>query len=312
MRVTNSMMISNFLSNLNRNTTTMSIYQDQLSSGKRINRLSDDPIGIMTVLDSRSKLSKLTQHNSSIDDGISWLEQSETSLREINDVLGTIYEKTVNGSNGTLADTDRQAIGTLVGQLKEHIVQLGNSTYGGRYIFGGYNTTQPPFVLDAGGNLLYNGVDLADPATPAATIAAMQNQSIDYSTGTNLTTSISVNGVQLMGTGANNLFAMLKDLETALNTGTDADVAPFVGQVQSKQQDILSLLADVGGRQNRLDLMSQSNDDNEISYTAALSKVEDIDQAYVTMQFKMAEAIYRAALSVGAKVVQPTLLDFLR
>ncbi len=312
MRVTNSMMISSFLSNLNRNTTMMSIYQDQLSSGKRINRLSDDPIGIMAVLDSRSKLSKLTQHNSSIDDGISWLEQSETSIREINDVLGTIYEKTVSGSNGTLADTDRQAIGALIGELKEHIVQLGNSTYGGRYIFGGYNTTQPPFVLDAGGNLLYNGIDLADSATPAATITALGNQNIAYSTGTNLTTNISVNGVQLMGTGANNLFDIIKNLENALNTGTDADVEPFIGQVQRKQQDILSLLADIGGRHNRLNLMSESNDDNEISYTAALTKVEDVDQAYVTMQFKMAEAIYRASLSVGAKVVQPTLLDFLR
>ena len=313
MRVTNSMMIQSFLRNLNTNTTIMSTYQNQLSSGKRINRLSDDPIGIMSVLDNRAKLSKLAQHNSSIDNGSSWLAQSETSLREINGVISTLYEKTVYASNGTLSDSDRNAIGALVGQLKEHVVQLGNTTYGGRYIFGGYNTTQAPFSVDAGGNLLYNGIDLSDTSVPAATYEALKNQNIAFSTGTNLTTTVNVTGVDVMGTGDNNLYKILDELETALNNGTSgSSLSGFISKLQGKQDDILSLLADVGGRQNRLETMAQSNADNEINYTALLSKVEDIDQAYVTMQFKMAEAIYRASLSVGAQIIQPTLLDFIK
>lgn len=313
MRVTNNMMVQGFLRNLNTNTTMMSTYQDQLSSGKRINKLSDDPIGIMSVLDNRSKLSKLAQHTSSIDNGTSWLDQSETSVREMNDVLSEIYEKTVYASNGPLSDSDKAAIGTLVGQLKDHIVQLGNSTFGGRYIFGGYNTTQAPFNVDASGNLLYNGINLADTTVPAATITALQNQNIDFSTGTNLTTTVNVTGVDIMGSGTDNLYQILSDLETAMNTGASGTtIGGFIDKLQGKQQDILSVLADVGGRQNRLDTMSQGNADNEINYTALLSKVEDVDQAYATMQFKMAEAIYRASLSVGAQTIQPTLLDFIK
>lgn len=313
MRVTNNMMVQGFLRNLNTNSTMMSTYQDQLTSGKRINKLSDDPIGIMSVLDNRAKLSKLAQHTSTINNGVSWLEQSETSLREMNDMLSQIYEKTVYAANGTMSDTDKAAIGTLVGQLKDHLVQLGNATYGGRYIFGGYNTTQAPFVVDSGGNLLYNGINLADTTVPAATIAALQGQNIDFSTGANLTTTVNVTGVAVMGTGTDNLYQILTDLQTAMNTGASSTtIGGFVDKLQGKQQDVLSLLADVGGRQNRLDTMSESNADNEINYTALLSKVEDIDQAYTTMQFKMAEAIYRASLSVGAQTIQPTLLDFIK
>ena len=313
MRITNSMMINSFMSNLNRNMTLMGTYQDQLSSGKRINRLSDDPIGVMSALDARAKLAKLAQHNSSIDDGKSWLDQTDISLQELSTMMVELNGNTVGAANGTLSDSDRKAIGALVGQMKDHIVQVSNTTYGGRYIFGGYNTTAEPFKVDATGNLLYNGVNLADPLTPAATITALQNQVIRYSTGTNITTDISVNGVQLMGTGANNLYDVLNKLQIALNTGSAPTViSGFIGQLQTKQQDILALVADVGGRQNRLDIMSSSNADNEVNYTAELSRVEDVDQAMATMEFKMAEAVYRSALSVGAKVIQPTLLDFLR
>lgn len=311
MRVTNDMMMNSFMTNINKNMAQMNKYQNQLASGKRITTLSDDPIGIMSVLDAKSKLRKLDMSNTSIGDAKSWLSQTDTSLQEINDVIEQVYEKTMNAATGTLTSDDRQAISKFVEQMRQQTVQIGNASYGGRYIFGGFNTTSEPFAVDGTGTLQYDGVDLSTAAI--AQTDALKAQVIKYATGTNTTTDVSINGVQLMGTGADNLNKILTDLVTALNGGAGTDTLnTFVGKLQDKQQDVLSLLADVGGRENRLDMMESENADNEINYTEVESNVEDIDQAEVTMNFKMAEAVYRSALQVGAMVIQPTLLDFLK
>ncbi len=310
MRITNNMMMNNFMSNLNFNMTVMGKYQDQLSSGKRITKLSDDPIGIMSTLDAKSKLRKLDMHNNTIGDAQSWLAQTETSLRELNDMLVKAYENTVVAANGTMSSDDKEATAEIIEQIRQHAVQLGNSTYGGRFIFGGYNTTTEPFAYDASGKLLYNGTDLV--SATSAEVGALQAQVIQYSTSVNVATTVSVNGVDIMGAGDDNLNKILSDLVTALRSdGSSSTISSFIGKLQSKQQNTLSLLADVGGRINRLDMMESSNAENEINYTEILSKVEDIDQAEVTMQFAMAEAVYRSALAVGARVISPTLMDFL-
>lgn len=309
MRVTNGMVMNNFLGNINRNMSLMDMYQNQLASGHRITRLSDDPMGIMSVLDAKSKLRKLDMHNSSIGEAKSWLTQTETSLTEMNDVIVKLYETSVSAVNGTMSDADRENVNELVEQLRGHVVQLGNSTYGGRYIFGGYNTTSQPFTYDAAGTLLYNGVDLVTAG--AATVDALKAQVINYSTGVNVTTSVSLNGVDLMGSGANNLDKILGDFVTALDTSDTNALETIMGQLQGKQQEVLSMLADVGGRANRLEMMNSANEDYELNYTEILSNVEDVDQVQATMDYKMAEAVYRSALAVGARVITPSLLDFL-
>lgn len=311
MRITNNMMMNNFMGNLNNNMTILGKYQDQLSSGKRITKLSDDPIGIMSSLDAKAKLRKLDMYGSTISDAKSWLTQTETSLREMSDMLVKAYENTVGAANGTMTDNDRDAAAELVEQIRQHVVQLGNSAHGGRYIFGGYNTTTQPFTYDGSGTLLYNGADLV--TAPAAQVNALQAQTIQYTTGVNVNTTVSINGVDLMGAGGDNINKILGDLVDALRSNADSTtISGFIGKIQKKQQDTLSTLADVGGRMNRLDMMEASNGENEINYVEILSKVEDIDQAQVTMEFKMAEAVYRSALAVGARVIEPTLMDFLR
>jgi flagellar hook-associated protein 3 FlgL len=311
MRITNSMMVKNFMADLNKNMTKVDKYQYQLSTGRRIRYLSDDPIGIMASLSARSKLSKLDMHNASIGDAKSWLTQTETALEQINSVITKLYESAVAAANGTMNGDDKLVAAEEVKQLRDHVVQLGNSTYGGRYIFGGYNTTTAPFTYDAFGTLLYNGVDLVT-AAPAVT-GALQAQVIRYSTGVSITTDVAINGVDLMGTGANNMDAVIGDFQTALETNApSATLSAIVGTLQNKQKDILSLLADVGGRLSRLDLMSASNSEDGQNYTEVLSNVEDADQAQATMDFKMAETVYRSALAVGAQVIQPTRLDFLK
>lgn len=313
MRITNAMLVNSFMSDLNTNMTVMSTYQNQLATGRRMNKISDDPVGLLSVLSARSKLNKVTTNTAAVDDARSWLDQNESSINEINEVVNVAYENAIRASNGTMDETDRDSIATLIEQMKEHVVQLGNTTYGDRYIFGGYNTTQPPFTVDSGtGKLLYNGKPL-DSLT-AADIADFQSQHISYSTGEGVDTQVSFTGIDLLGSGAGNLYNVLDDLQKKLAdpASTTDQILASLPDLMSQQQNLLSRIAEVGGKQNRLNVMQTSLDSNDINYSTLLSKNEDIDQAEVTMQFKMAEAIYRASLDVGSRVIQPSLVDFMR
>ena len=136
MRVTNSMLISTFLNNLNKNTKGMEKYQRQLSSNSRLARLSDDPIGVINVLGVKSKIRKLAQYQNNVDDARAWLTQTETAVLEINNVIKSTYEQALQVANGTNSTEEYDAVLSYVTQMRNHIIQIANSTYGEKYIFG--------------------------------------------------------------------------------------------------------------------------------------------------------------------------------
>ena len=310
MRITNGMLISNYLNNLNRTMSRMQTYQEQLSSNRRINRISDDPIGAVNSLSVRGKLSRIEQYMSNIDDANAWLTQSETAVLEMNDVVKTAYEKTVQVSSSSNSIDEKRAVATELTELRDHIVQLANTTYGDSFIFGGYQTTKAPFRYE-GGTLYYQDQDVA--TLDAATLDALGDQKISYEIGTGLTTDVSFNGIQFIGRGADNIVTVLDDLITDLNSDTPSqDLDDYIGKLQKKQNDVLALATAIGGRTNRLDLVRNRFGVDELNYATVKANVEDVDMAETVMLFKMTEAVYTSALSVGSKIIQPSLVDFLR
>lgn len=127
MRVTQNMMANRFLGDLNSSATDMHKYQEQVSTGKRINRLSDDPTGAVKSLAAKTEISKIDQYKKNIEDAKSWLTQSETAVMDINDAIKTIYEKTVQASAPTLDQTDRTAIAEVIQSMRDHIADAANA-----------------------------------------------------------------------------------------------------------------------------------------------------------------------------------------
>lgn len=309
MRITNNMLSQNYLNNLNKNMTSMNKYQSQLTSNRRITKLSDDPVGAISSLAVRTKIDRLTQHSRNIDDAKAWLTQSETSTSEINEVIKSLYEETIKISNDTLSETDKKSSLQLIEQLRSHLVQVGNATFGNKYIFGGYNTTKQPFE-EVGGKILYNGVDLATGS--AVDIAKLQSQNVEYEIGTGINTKASLTGIDLFGKGENNLFQILDGLISKVSTGaTSSEISEFTGKLLDKQADILVQTTDIGGRIKRLDLVASRYELDQINYETVKSNVEDIDTSEVIMKLKLTEASYNTALAIGAKIIQPSLADFL-
>ena len=142
MRVTNRMLINNMINNIGGNLRRMEKYQNRLSTGKKINVPSDDPVVAARALKLRTDVSRLEQYDRNVKDALSWMEITESSLANITDILHRARVLAVQGANGTTTPEDTQKIEEEVKQLKHQLIQVANSTYSGRYIFSGFKTDQ--------------------------------------------------------------------------------------------------------------------------------------------------------------------------
>ncbi len=308
-RITNMMMIDSFNRNLNRNNVKMDRYQSQLATNRKIVRLSDDPVGVIKSLAARTRLAGIEQYQSNLNDARALLTQSESSVMEVNEVLKRVNELAVNLANEVKTPEDRQASAYEIKELMDQIVTVGNATLGDKYLFGGYNVTKAPFAV-VNGEMTFNGASMVDPLD-LPTVNQL-NQVISYEIGFGTDLPVSIPGADLMGTGDSNIYKVMSDFYAAANSPDLEDLSPFIKKIQDVQSNVLSIAAEIGGRQNRLDLMSTRFEQDVINYTQMKSDVEDLDQAEAIMKFSMAEAVYRAALSVGGRILQPTLVDFLK
>lgn len=141
MRITNKMMTNNMLYNINRNRANLNILESQYSSGKKIQRPSEDPIVAVRSLKLRTNLTELNQYyEKNIPDAKSWMKVTESALDTVNDLFTPIYGYFQQGANDTLSKSDRESVLANLEQLATQIYHEGNTDCAGRYVFTGYKT----------------------------------------------------------------------------------------------------------------------------------------------------------------------------
>lgn len=141
MRITNQMITRNALNNINRNKNNLSMLDEQYSSGKKIQRPSQDPIVAVRALKLRTNLSELNQFlERNIPDARNWMEVTQSALANINKSLTDINQACVQGANDPLNVDNRISILKNLDEYKKQIYQEGNTNYAGRYVFTGYKT----------------------------------------------------------------------------------------------------------------------------------------------------------------------------
>ena len=153
MRITNTMLVKDMLWNANNNLISMAKKQSELSTGKKIQRPSDDPVGITQVLKYKTDIREAQQYKKNINDSLGWLEVSESSLHNMKDILQRMRELTVEAANGTNTADDRNKIKVEIEELKKEIIVSGNATSAGRYVFSGLETNQKLFNADGTYNI---------------------------------------------------------------------------------------------------------------------------------------------------------------
>ncbi|WP_210023610.1 MULTISPECIES: flagellar hook-associated protein FlgL [unclassified Paenibacillus] len=302
MRVTQGMLNNQFLRNMNTNLNRINDHQNQLSTGRRINKPSDDPVGMSFALRYRSELSANDQYESNLDTATSLLDFTDTMMGQANDVIQRVREVAVQGANGTNPQQALDAMRSEVDQIYKQMVSIGNSQFNGRYVFNGQLTDNPPYSEATAATDKVDTGDIVFEIGVGVRIAANKTGNKVFG-----------EAVDLNNPGANdNIFKVMQDLSAALASGNTLEINNTIGRLDQCNDKFLEARADVGARMNRMELAQSRLADINVNLQTLKSKTEDADVAEVITNLKTDESVYQSSLSVGAKIIRPSLIDFLR
>lgn len=296
LRVTPGMMNLQMIRNVNSNLVRMDSNQNVLSTGRKLNKPSDDPVGITYSLRYRSELSINDQYQKNADAATSWLDYSDTVLNQVNDASQRAYELLVQGVNGTNPKEAIDAVNVEIKQIYDQVVSLGNSKYNDKYIFNGQLTDRAPY----------------DPLL--APTQDTDTMGISYKFTENATLSVNISGQDVFGksTDPDNLFGVLNRIQNALSLGDQNTARTEIDALSSRLTKINEARSQIGAKTNRVELISNRLSDLELNLTSMQSKTEDADYAETIMKLKEDESVYQASLATSAKIMQMSLLDYLR
>ncbi|MBU9721728.1 MULTISPECIES: flagellar hook-associated protein FlgL [Bacillaceae] len=389
MRVTQSMLTQNSLGYLSQSFKTLQTLQDQLATGKKISRASQDPVVAMNGMRYRTQVTEVQQFNRNLSEVYNWMDNADATLDEATQAVQRVRELAVQAANDTYEETQRANIAKEVRQLREHLESLANTKSNNKYIFNGTNTTQAPvtsanfnvgfagvagelnglpdgaiergatahvlthnserFVLaeKQGDQFTYQRVDpntgeLDPNKTITITAPGEDNQEIllnangeteelqDRQVIVSMNNAVSTNGqtvnIELLkgvtipvnirpeNVFSTDFFGDLIQLERALedpNTSAE-ELTKMIGNMDRQMEKIVNERAELGARYNRVEMIDQRVQQQEVIARRTMSNNEDADIEKVITELLSAENIHRAALSSTSRILQPTLMDFLR
>ncbi|MEK3798573.1 flagellar hook-associated protein FlgL [Peribacillus sp. FSL H8-0477] len=287
MRVTQSMLSNNMVNNLSKSYEHLAKLQEQINTQKKYTKPSDDPVAAMLGMGYRTELNQIEQFSRNIGEANNWVDTTDSTLSQAVSALQRARELTVQASTGTLTADQRKSISEELIQIKEHLTDLGDTQVGGKYIFNGIDTNVKPSIDKKYGE-----------------------GEIKLEVFSGISIQINTNGQKLFGDTLGKDGSIQKTIDDLTNN--EGSIDDRLKDLDGTIDLFLSVQAQVGARQNRVDLMSDRLKQQEVFATEILSKNEDIDIEKAILNLTTQESIHNAALSVGAKIIQPTLLDFLR
>jgi flagellar hook-associated protein 3 FlgL len=299
MRITQQMITNQVNSNLSKNIEKLTKTQSLISSGKRITQISDDPVGMAKVLDYRKTLDTIDQYSRNISQARSGLEAGEATLSDIGELMNRAKELALSQATGTASAESRQDVVAEVRQIRDQLIQLANSKQGDRYMFGGRKTDEPPYNPDDPDIAVFKGDDAA----------------VNVMLGDGVVMDMAVSGKQVFESSTDPVSVDPVVVLTKLIDGLDAnDQTAISDQLDPLDQALAQVTnerADVGARLNRLDSTESHWADFKINIQKTLSDTEDLDITQAAMELTAQQTAYQASLSTTAKIIQPSLLDYL-
>lgn len=385
-RVTFNMMYSSVMGNLSKNQVKMNKLQEQMSSGMRINRPSDDPIGIACSMEYRSTISARNQQKTNMNDGQSYMNVLESAHSSLNTVMQRTRELAVQAATDTYSAQERRYVNDEARQELEEMLSIANTKHKGDYIFSGKWTDQKPYEIKDGTALL-DGVptvgggairvfdaNYQDPnVTPGVpntlgeplvqriipgsltlTAAGGAQEGVDYEVDyvNGTVTALTATGETALASGVDFKYIyrnsldlsgeIYREVESGITVkvnsnpddvfGKDNGMDSFKSMIslmeglwENNQPAIESSMTNIdeamnrnrsqqainGARVNRVDITYERGEDAITENTRLQSEVESVDLAEAVSSFSLAEAVYSASLQSAAKLLQPSLMDYL-
>lgn len=295
-RVTNSMTTRTTLRDLNMSLGRLQERQADLSTGRVIRKVSDDPTAALDAMAIRNELRRADQRSRSLDDAQAWLQTADTALVSGLDMLTRVKELAVRASNiGASDPTGQFAMATEIAGLRDELLAIANTRYLERPVFNG--TAEGAAYNSATG--VYNGNS-----------AVVQRE---VAPGTVM--PVNMTGEQVFGAQAGvdgDLFAVLDRLQTAIQASNPSAIAQEHANLDTATKRLASAAAEIGTRAGRIDNLRTRAAADELSMRERLSGLEDSDLAKSLLEVKASENSYQAALQAAARVLPVSLLDYLR
>ena len=300
MRITQRSLAINSLRGLNGNLAAVSKLQNQLTSGKTISAPSDDPTGTNTSMLTRQGMAGNAQQARNISDGHTFLDASDSALQNMLDQVRRVRDLAVQALNtGSSSSASNVAIATEVNGVRDSLIAQANQVVQGKPIFGGVTSGNQAYGLDGtyvgvGGA---NGVPVHPVTRRVSDVEAIR---------------VDITGPEAFGDpqSGKDLFAVVANI--ASHVGDATLLTTDLSDLDNVINGMTKAAADIGTRSARMDDAATVNSSQALALQAKLSDTEDVDLPKTIMELQMQQTGYQAALSVTAKSLQPTLVDFLK
>ncbi|SFJ37331.1 flagellar hook-associated protein 3 FlgL [Terrisporobacter glycolicus] len=316
MRITNTSMIKNHMYDTQENLTRMSKINEQINSSKMVNRVSDDPHKAIRIMNLNNEIRYTEKYNYNIDETVGWMNTTDGSLDHLGNMLGDIKDDILKVGNGVYSDEEFKAIQAEVNEKIKEIADVMNTTYGGKYMFGGTNVDEPPITMED-----KNGV-ITLQINPNSNMGDLR---ADISDGINIDYNISAgeifNGKDNNGTSIDFLEEInnVSKLMDKIANGTDDEKSKAKKELLGTTKDNIDNLynhslderTSLGVRVNTAEKVKGLNEENILNMKGVLSLDQDVNQVEKFIELKSAELVYQASIKVGTTLMQPTILDYL-
>jgi len=295
MRVTPGMTADNALYNLQQGRALMDSLQEQVASGLQVNKPSDDPLTARQILDLQHQIAQGKQYTSNIMKGSTLLNVTNTALNGISSIMTEIKKIAADNVSGNGTQAERDAVGDSLDALKKQLIDMGNTEYGGQYVFGGYQNDQPPFNSDGS----FNGSE--------------DELSIEVAQGARVPVTLK-GGEPLRGTGGGiDILAEIENLKTAI-TLDPPDTAGISGQINTMGAAADQVTFGLIKVANSLVRMNSANSlvtNNQNTLLNVYESKQNVDYAKAGVELTKLQTAFQAALASTAKISQLSLLDYI-
>lgn len=310
MRVTSNNMMNSYLKDIQKNLQGMNKINNQISTGNQVNKVSDDPLKAVKIMNLNNEISDIERYNSNVDEVNGWLDMTDNALDKVG-TLSSEIKTLLTSISGTFGKDEMKAVSSEVNEKIKQIGEAFNTSYAGKYIFGGSITDEPPVKVNVDENdgtvsLVFRNTN--DEGKPNKGLS--DNLNVSVSNGINFNYNLNINEVSNSG----DAFDIFEEVSDALK-GDTADfekLGELSKKLDSYLSDILNQRSVVGARSNTIQTIKNTNEENKIEMKGVLSNIQDVDVADAFIKYKSAEMVYTASLQVTAKIFNNTILDYLR
>ena len=289
---------ANVIADIQTSDQTVQTALQQLSSGVRVSVPSDDPAAAATLVQLQAQAANLDQYTTNADSALSQAQNADSVISSVVSSLNQAITLGTEGANGTTSASGRQSIATQIQGLLSNVVSLANTTFQGVSLFGGTVSGQAAFTADSSSptGYKYNGNDSVN----------------QISVGSSLTVQANIPGNTLFTNSSASVLGALSDLATALSSGTSAEIGTATTAVTAALNYVTQQHAVYGNTINQLQSQETYLASDKVTITSRESSLVGIDTATAAEDLSQAETSNSALLAAAGKVLQNSLLDYLK